>query len=800
MFIHEESEILEILDLGGEDLKISNLLEKYKIVTQESFLYNSNDDYKALLDYISKLYFEQKSIPEDIIDELLFNLNFKSYIVTAIEEKIKNILFDSTTIVFKEIVTITDLLSMGKKFDIFEDYNSYNLENLTLLFKEFEEKLKELKDKDKIDFDLTFKQYTLLIEVINELCAINSMDVIRKKTIKPLIEVITESINLVKFNIQLSENKINILNNILGKLLFYYSHIPYINSLNKDCKYLIDEFNFNFEKICDGYVLSKNTNFGDEGNTKKYYKIFLNSSTTLLCNLIYKLEKDYPKEFYSDLEKFNDILTLYKTEIIHKNYPEIKTLDEFKKLLLDNYLYIYDEDSNHDYKFIVDTFLNEDSFSNADMYVLYSVILFSDEIEENKLIHVLKKIVSLEKFKNDYHEFLKLNICDIIINKFVDTKNHELDDILIDRVIEYVKKNKIASHLMPIYSKIYLTLSLYYSYNDDFISNEKSKLFYFYYVKINGYDLLENEYIGLNKTILLNLGKKYISDFELENVLISDAKCLEVGKKILDKFVIQEEIKLKYNINQQLSNIITEIFTDDGLNDDLLNSHIENFISNDIFHGLTFVAIEGLCKDKCSLIDLGYDRIEIPLFDKYKLKIAYSKVYKHIFEKIYDENKAYIKQNIINLIICYIKSIPIYNDIVTGLYNIEKLKLDLLKNDADEFIYIKLYIEDLIFLNKKHGYEKVNGYFKEYAQEINKIVGNLYRLHGPKLSFILNTKEDYKNIIEKIKEVKIKTKDEELEANLIIAVSWGNKNNIIEKSNLCLNFAEEDSSKYYEFK
>jgi hypothetical protein len=290
MFIIKKSTASEFLDVDLEDFVVTSLLSKYDIKTNTTFLDNVNDDYNALINYISELYIDNEKIPDDIAHEITSNINFKKYLLSYIQNKMKNILDDSTTIVFKEIIIIINLLSMGKKFEIFESYNFYNMEILGNLFREYEKVLKDLRDKeDEENFDLTFELYTILIEVINELCTINSIDILRKKTINPLVNVISETINIVKFNLNLDEDKINTLNNILGKLLFYYSHIPYIDTSNKNCEYLIEEFTFNFEKIYEGYDLSKNTNFANDTNCDEYYYIFLNSSTTLLLNLLYKL-------------------------------------------------------------------------------------------------------------------------------------------------------------------------------------------------------------------------------------------------------------------------------------------------------------------------------------------------------------------------------------------------------------------------------------------------------------------------------------------------------------------------------
>lgn len=203
----------------------------------------------------------------------------------------------------------------------------------------------------------------------------------KKKTINPLVDTITETINMVKFNIKLNDEQINILNNILGKLLFFYSHIPYINTLNKNSQYLIDEFNFNFEKICNGYHLSKNTNFGGDNQEEKYYKIFLNSITTILSTLIYKLEITYKYSDYNDIEKFRNILEIYDQEITHTNIEKFKTVEEFKIALLRNYNYIYDSNlKTNDYLYIIEDFFYKTLILIAQTWAFYTPLFFIVQI------------------------------------------------------------------------------------------------------------------------------------------------------------------------------------------------------------------------------------------------------------------------------------------------------------------------------------------------------------------------------------------------------------------------------------
>ncbi|MGB6327295.1 MAG: hypothetical protein WBF48_00085, partial [Halarcobacter sp.] len=506
MYIFENSNVSNYLDIKTEDLAVTKLLEKLNINVETSFLYNQNDDYKALVEYISDLYTDKKEISKELIYEINNNLNFKTYLIILIKEKMQNILSNNTTIIFKEIVTIVNLLSFGKKFEIFENYNSYNLENLRALFREFEDNLKEAKQLDEEKFLLIFNQYIALIELLNGLCIINSTDVLRKKTINPLINVISETINTLKFNIKLDDSQIDSLNNIQGKMLFYYSHIPYINEANKDSQYLIDEFKFIFEKLCDGYNLSKNTRLSSEAKQKDYYKTFLNSSSTLLSALFYKLENTYQKEDYTDISKYRNIIELYELEINHIKNEKFETIDDFKNALLVNYLYIYNESTNDDFLLIIEDFIKNPILNSLNMNMIHSIILFTKEIEEETLLKILKNLISTEKYKNDYHEFYKLNICDLIINKFINNKNKSIDEKIVDDLVDYIETNKIASHLMSIYSKLYLSLSLYYSYYENYEEIEKSKFYYYNYLIINGKELLDNEYSNFNKNILYNHG------------------------------------------------------------------------------------------------------------------------------------------------------------------------------------------------------------------------------------------------------------------------------------------------------
>ncbi len=767
----------DFFEAENKDSKVSDLIKKYDIDVDAGYIYDVTDDYRALVNHIINLYTKEQDIPNDIKIELMGNINLRNYILEISEEKINHLLSDNNTIIYKEIVNIVNLLSFGKNYEIFISYNNYNLTKLEERFKDFENNLNELKENENL-FLTTFNLYICFIKTIVKLCVILSIDVHRKNIIENITETIQESINNIKYTIKLKDTHINLLNILLGDLLFNFSHIKYIDTKGKDITYLIEQFNFDLEKLHNGYLIHKKS---FEEKNHKLYLSFLNSTSNLLSILIYKIEKEFPDKLEKK-ELLENSFSLYKKIIEHETIKEIKSIYDFKIILENNFVYIYNKSNKQDYKTdeIIETFIKKDNFTNLDLEIIHSLVLFSSDLEDKILLNLVQKLIDLEKFKNDYYEFYKIKICDVIINKFINKNNFDLPKELIENLIEYIEKNMISSHLITSYSKIYLTLSLYYSFfrNDENI--EKSKLLHYKYSAINSDIFLEKEFLNINNQILENYAKNLIDSLKL-SIETDIEKYIQLGKRVLEKFYKQEKLNSRNKINEKLSNIITKIFTNENLEAEELNLYIRNFISNDIFYGLTFIDITGLCKEDYIPRDIGYEQISIDLIENYSLKITYSSVYKDIFETIYKENEKYIKQNLINLIIIYLKSAPIYNDKVTNLKNIEKLKKDIEEMKDTDLTIIQLYIKSLIKLNKEYGYIKTNKFFKKLAHKIN-LKYDAYRENGPIITIVLKDNEKYEEVIEYIENLKIKFENDEISPDLIVTATHGKKEDILENS------------------
>ena len=195
--------------------------------------------------------------------------------------------------------------------------------------------------------------------------------------------------------------------------------------------------------------------------------------------------------------------------VVHKETKKFTSIKELKIDLLDNYVYVYKENENiNNCMEIVTNFLKNKEFDSSNMQILLYIVLFLEELNEDKLIEILSILLTLTKFENDYHEFHKLQLIDNIIKKLVTKKDERITELLNEKLVEYIEVNKIASHLMSIYSKIYLSLSMFNSSLRDKNSVELTKYYYYKYLSINGKELLENEYENINKIILIILKLK----------------------------------------------------------------------------------------------------------------------------------------------------------------------------------------------------------------------------------------------------------------------------------------------------
>jgi hypothetical protein len=370
------------------------------------------------------------------------------------------------------------IFSISTPFKIFNSYNDYNFKDLSSLLRDIENNLIKLKEEKEALFEVKFDSYVILLEALTQLCFINSTDSERKKTIGTFLNLMQESMNILKFNTPLSEDKLEILNHIQGTHLYYFFEKNKIDLEDKNIEKILKNLYHQMEKLKDGYTLSKNCNFGREKNHKhenEEFYIFKSNSSLILLDLINKLEiSNISFERYKELDIFKKILKLYGDSFhyaLDDNY-ELNSLETFKKSLLDSLVYEYK--------------INEDFTKIINHNTILSDFIFTDK-----------------KINNDYYEYYKLKIFILIINHFTKQKAaYEVNELLI-LIKKYIDENKTASHLFELYSQVYLSLALYYS--KDSLSIKEANENYFLYNYTNPKSILEYKHFRINEEYLIKI-------------------------------------------------------------------------------------------------------------------------------------------------------------------------------------------------------------------------------------------------------------------------------------------------------
>jgi len=617
----EQKDCMEQIDL---------ILEKYNILENDNQLISSIEkNILYIINYIETLSIKKEEIPDDLENLFLNNIAFKKQINFYIENKLLNITKKDSIYFFKDINIMLHILSIGTQEKIIESYNSYNYDSLSNLFRFYEAKLKYLFLNDKKLFSITFDSYIVLLQTITQLCSFNSIDIVARKNIRFFIELMTETINLLKFNILLDEEKINKLNNIQGKYLYYFSYIDEIKFELNDLKTTFKNYLLTLERLEDGYILSKESNFGSETKNLDSFEflIYKMNSSVLILTLIKELKNSLDEVLYFDSEHFQKILRFYykKFSLYLPSEDIAQNLENFQKDLLNslltNYQLTQDFLKKLDYHIIIDDFVfSQQNTSNINLEIIYKLLYFADDIPIYKYHQITQILSDYKPIKNDYHEFFKLEIFDLTINKSLTTKyNIEIEEILI-KIYNYVNNYKIASHLLSVYSKIYLNLSLFYSTNQ--IHLEKSRKLYSTFIQINGLDILQNEYKDINSIILNNI-------------------------QIPTKLILEEFLKNKnLELENELLNILDKISKNISI--DEIKISLANFVSNNIFHGLCETYILETNQD-LAILEAGFEEYKIVL-PKHILRLVFTTVYKNNFLSIFDENKTLIENNICRIL------------------------------------------------------------------------------------------------------------------------------------------------------
>jgi hypothetical protein len=621
--------------------EINIIVEKYNILENENQLINSRDNiFLHLINYILNLHNKKKDIPEDLKNLFLENTFLKEQSNFFLEKTLDNLTKNDSTHFFNKISLILSILSVGIKEDILNSYSTYNYDSISKLFRFYESLLKNLFQKDSELFSLTFDSYIILLKVFIQLCNINSIDIIQARTINKIIELMTESLNIIKYTVPLDEKKLNKINNMQGKYLYYFSHIDEItidiNSLDKS----IEKYFFCLEKQKDGYIIS-----GENNSDSQEFLIFKNYSSILILKLIKKLKNLIDEKIYFHSENFQKILRFYyKNFSMRFDHNIIENIKNFEEELLHSLLYNYNISRNVSkiitcYSIIEDFIFSGKDFDNRNLETIYRILFFASDIEDFKYYYIAQLLAETSPLNNDYHEFYKLSIFDLIIDKSLIEKDTIQKEEILNKIFDYINNNDINYQLLSIYSKLFLSLSFFYSMAEK--NFEKAKEVYAIFIQISHNEIFENEY--------LNINNKIIENFKSHNPKITQ-------KNIEEKFRIKKNLELK----KEIININSKINRGNRPSIDDMKNILSKLISNKIFHGLCEVQILDLQNKHENIINNQFEEYTICLNKNYIIQFLFSLEYKIKFMHILDDYKEFIEKNICIILNKYEEKINYY--------------------------------------------------------------------------------------------------------------------------------------------
>lgn len=757
----------------NDEKQIQNLIKKYLPKNEESLFINNNDAYiEDLVNFITEFKYKDIEIPSELIYLFEGNPFFITKLNFYLEKKLQNLTNSDSTYFYKDITTMFNIFCISLNCEIFDSYDKYNFDDLSRLFRQMESCLIKLyKDENSHLFDLKFNTYIIVLKSLTQLCIINSTDIKRIESTKIFSELITESLNILKYNIELSNDNLSILNHIQGTLLYYFIDLDSLSLKEETLEENIKSYLYHLERIQDGYLLSKHYNFGNksfiDNNEDKEFGIYSSNFSIVILDLLSKFEKkNISLEIINEIDSFKKILKFYSENFNYKfeaNYTLVN-IKEFKNKLLDSLVYEYQKNKpsiNQNHNVVINDLIFADkNYDSKTLKIIYHILLYSNNLADFIYLNIGQVLSKTKKLKNDYYEFYKLRILDLVIKHYANVGTHFESKNLLEDILKYVDDNITASHLFSVYSKIYLSIALFYS--KDTATIQKAKELYSIYIETNDLYLLEHQYKIINENILKNIAYKYYKELPILNDELNDDNLIKLGKYAIKQYNEKRLVQAKFDMVQGLVEISTELLSNPLTIFEHIQTRIDNLIEKSIFHGLCNVFIVGLEKEKKENSDAGFKNYLIELKNGYAIKFIFPATLENEFLKILKIHKETIIFNTDNILSILKQNDKQLIDPVTDLYNITKLNILIQTLKQEKLGFVEIFIDELPEYNQKYGFEFGNKILKFATDKIKNICKEelgVFKLSGTKIGILVSNKENYQHILDNLQKIEINTDD-----------------------------------------
>ena len=606
--------------------EISKIITKYNILKDENELIGPKEkNHLHIINYALSLQKQGIKLPTDLQNLFLNNITLKRDINLYLEKKLSNLVTDDTNHILKDINILVSITAIGSTENILDSSYNYNLKAISNLFRFYETNLLDFFKNNAKLFDVSFDTYMILLKTLFQLSIVNSTNILRNRSIHNILELITESVNIVKYTILLNNIQLSRINTLLGRYLYMFSHLEKIQIDSNDLNNTFDEFLLYFYRQEDGFELAKNNNFGFENELdyETEFLLFKNYSAIFILKLIKKL-KNIDSQIYLKNHLFRKIISsfykrfsLFENNLISKDFEVIKT--DLLNCLILNYTSDMTFDKKQNYCYVLEDFiLNENKLNNKNIETIYRILYFADDIEEFKYSHIVNILTNSNPIRNGYQEFFKLSILDLYVSKTMKKTLVKDEDIaLLEKIVAYCMNNNADIHLRSILTKIYLNIGTLFCINK--VKDEKIEELYIVSLLINSYNIIENNYSKQNLTIIKYL--KFLSN-EINTKLVEN---------YFNKVVTKLEILCDYLFAKNSTKEQKIIF----IKDVLIKQLFFNIVDIEFIDGSkTFV-------NKLELEDFTYK-----INSKDSAIFLYIKINEEIFNKIFNSSKLFIQDKL----------------------------------------------------------------------------------------------------------------------------------------------------------
>ncbi|QEZ90119.1 hypothetical protein [Aliarcobacter cibarius] len=606
--------------------EISKIITKYNILKDENELIGPKEkNHLHIINYALSLQKQGIKLPTDLQNLFLNNITLKRDINLYLEKKLSNLVTDDTNHILKDINILVSITAIGSTENILDSSYNYNLKAISTLFRFYETNLLDFFKNNAKLFDVSFDTYMILLKTLFQLSIVNSTNILRNRSIHNILELITESVNIIKYTILLNNIQLSRINTLLGRYLYMFSHLEKIQIDSNDLNNTFDEFLLYFYRQDDGFELAKNNNFGFENELdyETEFLLFKNYSAIFILKLIKKLEnidsQIYLKNplFRKIISSFYKRFSLYENSLISKDFEVIKT--DLLNCLILNYSSDMTFDKKQNYCYVLEDFiLNDNKLNNKNIETIYRILYFADDIEEFKYSHIVNILTNSNPIRNGYQEFFKLSILDLYVSKTIKKSLIKDEDIaLLEKIVDYCMNNNADIHLRSILTKIYLNIGTLFCINK--VKDEKIEELYIVSLLINSYNIIENNYSKQNLTIIKYL--KFLSN-EINTKLVEN---------YFNKVVTKLEILCDYLFAKNSTKEQKIIF----IKDVLIKQLFFNIVDIEFIDGSkTFV-------NKLELEDFTYK-----INSKDSAIFLYIKINEEIFNKIFNSSKLFIQDKL----------------------------------------------------------------------------------------------------------------------------------------------------------